>query len=95
MFAPSHLTTPLRLALFIDAQNTYRRAGDRFFPNTQFGVDGQFDPVRLGQLIARQGKTWRRILLPIRSAYLLRSACSEIMVVDARLSYRAIFGYYF
>ena len=42
------MTTPLRLALFIDAQNTYRRARDHFFPNTQSGVDGQFDPVKLG-----------------------------------------------
>lgn len=50
------MTTPLRLALFIDAQNTYRRARDCFFPNTQSGVDGQFDPVRLGQLIASRAR---------------------------------------
>lgn len=50
------MTTPLRLALFIDAQNTYRRARDRFFPNTQSGVDGQFDPVKLGQLIASRAR---------------------------------------
>ena len=49
------MTTPLRLALFIDAQNTYRRARERFFPNPQSGVDGQFDPVKLGQLIASRG----------------------------------------
>ena len=50
------MTTPLRLALFIDAQNTYRRARDRFFPNTQSGVDGQFDPVKLGQLITGRAR---------------------------------------
>ena len=49
------MTTLLRLALFIDAQNAYRRARERFFPNPQSGVDGQFDPVKLGQLIASKG----------------------------------------
>ena len=49
------MTTPLRIALFIDAQNAYRRARDRFFPNPQSNVDGQFDPVKLGQLIASRG----------------------------------------
>ena len=49
------MTTPLRIALFIDAQNAYRRARDRSFPNPQSNVDGQFDPIRLGQLIASRG----------------------------------------
>ena len=49
------MTTPLRIALFIDAQNAYRQARDRFFPNPQSSVDGQFDPVKLGQLIASRG----------------------------------------
>ena len=49
------MTTPLRLALFVDAQNTYRRARESFFPNPQSGVDGQFDPVKLGQSIASRG----------------------------------------
>ena len=49
------MTTPLRIALFIDAQNAYRRARDRFFPNPQSNVDGQFDPIKLGQLIASRG----------------------------------------
>ena len=49
------MTTPLRIALFIDAQNAYRRACDRFFPNPQSNVDGQFDPIKLGQLIASRG----------------------------------------
>ena len=48
------MVTPLRLALFIDAQNAYRRARGRFFPNPQSNVDGQFDPVKLGQLIANR-----------------------------------------
>ena len=43
------MTTPLRIALFIDAQNAYRRARDRFFPNPQSNVDGQFDPIKLGE----------------------------------------------
>lgn len=46
------MATPLRLALFIDAQNAYRRARACFFPEVLSGVHGQFDPVRLGHLIA-------------------------------------------
>lgn len=49
------MTTPLRLALFIDAQNAYRRARERFFPNPESGVDGQFGPAKLGHLIANRG----------------------------------------
>ena len=49
------MVTPLQLALFIDAQNAYRRARDRFFPNPQSSIEGQFDPVKLGQLIASRG----------------------------------------
>ena len=46
------MTMPLRLALFIDAQNAYRRALACLFPNSQSGKDGQFDPMELGRLIA-------------------------------------------
>ena len=43
---------PLRLTLFIDAQNAYRRARSLFFPHVVSGRHGQFDPMKLGQLIA-------------------------------------------
>ena len=46
------MTMPLRLALFIDAQNAYRRARACFYPNSQSGKDGHFYPVELGRLIA-------------------------------------------
>ena len=46
------MTQPLRLALFIDAQNAYRRARACFYPNPQSGKDGHFHPVALGRLIA-------------------------------------------
>ena len=49
------MTTTLRLALFIDGQNAYRRARAVFFPNTQSGMDGQFRPMDLGRLIASKG----------------------------------------
>ena len=49
------MTTPLRLALFIDGQNAYRRARALFFPNPQSGRDGQFRPLDLGRLIAGRG----------------------------------------
>ena len=49
------MTMPLRLALFIDAQNAYRRARACFFPGSQSGKDGQFYPMELGRLIAGRG----------------------------------------
>lgn len=49
------MTTPLRLSLFIDGQNAYRRARAVFFPNTQSGTDGQFRPMDLGRLVAGRG----------------------------------------
>ena len=49
------MTMPLRLALFIDAQNAYRRARASSFPNPQSGKDGHFHPMELGRLIAGRG----------------------------------------
>ena len=49
------MTTALRLALFIDAQNAYRRARAALFPNAQSNRDGQFRPMDLGRLIASRG----------------------------------------
>ena len=49
------MTTPQRLVLFIDYQNTYRRARSVFFPNPQSGRDGHLKPMALGQLIASRG----------------------------------------
>ena len=45
----------LRLVLFIDAQNTYRCARESFFGPGDFHTYGQFDPIKLGQLIAGRG----------------------------------------
>ena len=47
--------TTLRLVLFIDYQNAYRRARDVFFPNPQSGRDGHLKPMDLGRLIERRG----------------------------------------
>ena len=49
------MTTPLQLAVFIDAQNTYLNARERFFGGGRSGVDGQFSPMALGHLIAGRG----------------------------------------
>ena len=49
------MSEPLRLVLFIDAQNTYRGARDSFFPHGGPSSNGQFDPVRLGELLAARG----------------------------------------
>ena len=49
------MTTPLRLVLFIDGQNAYRRARALFFSNPRSGRDGHFRPMELGGLIADRG----------------------------------------
>ena len=48
----SSMASPLRLTLFIDAQNTYLNAKEMFFPEGSSSSDGQFDPWKLGELIA-------------------------------------------
>ena len=45
----------MRLALFIDAQNTYRGARTSFFNDYAPSVDGQFDPAKMGELIESRG----------------------------------------
>lgn len=45
----------MRLVLFIDAQNTYMGARECFFSITDPHVFGQFDPVKLGALVASRG----------------------------------------
>ena len=54
-FIVASRSEPLRLALFIDAQNAYRGARASFFPHGGAASNGQFDPVRLGQLLAARG----------------------------------------
>ena len=49
------MTEPLKLVLFIDAQNTYRGARESFFPSGGPVTCGQFNPVRLGELMAARG----------------------------------------
>ena len=49
------MITPLRLALFIDGQNAYRRARALFFRDPQSSRDGQFRPIDLGHMIAGRG----------------------------------------
>lgn len=45
------MSCPPRLVLFVDDQNFYRMARRAFFPGSISHVDGQFNPVRLGELI--------------------------------------------
>lgn len=49
------MVEPLRLVLFIDAQNAYRGARDSFLPGGGPATYGQFNPMRLGELIAARG----------------------------------------
>ncbi len=46
------MDSPLRLKLFVDAQNTYLNAKEMFFPDGSASTSGQFDPWKLGELIA-------------------------------------------
>ena len=47
---------PLKVVLFVDGQNTYRGAREIFFGRErQPAVSGQYDPVKLGELIAARG----------------------------------------
>ena len=50
------MTTPLRLVLFVDAQNTYMGARRAFFPADSPSVNGQVNPWRLGEIIAKRSK---------------------------------------
>ncbi|MCE2469683.1 MAG: NYN domain-containing protein [Dehalococcoidia bacterium] len=43
------------MTVFIDAQNTYKGARECFFGSPVHYVSGQFDPVRLGNLLAARG----------------------------------------
>ena len=49
------MTVPLKLALFIDVQNTYRGARASFFNDSAPTFEGQFDPAKLGKLIESRG----------------------------------------
>ncbi|MDE2837347.1 MAG: NYN domain-containing protein [Chloroflexota bacterium] len=50
------MTSPLRLELFIDAQNTYRSARRSFFSPNALPVNGQFNPRRLGEIVAERSR---------------------------------------
>ncbi|MBI2858147.1 MAG: NYN domain-containing protein [Chloroflexi bacterium] len=46
---------PLRLMVFIDAQNAYRGAREAFFPLDSPHTDGQVDPMKVGHLLESKG----------------------------------------
>ena len=49
------MLSPLKLAVFIDAQNTYRGARERFFHNSGTSVNGQISPMKLGTRLEARG----------------------------------------
>ena len=49
------MAVPLKLSLFIDAQNAYRGARTIFFDDSAPSVCGQFNPAKLGALIESRG----------------------------------------
>ena len=49
------MVNPLRLVLFIDAQNTSRGARDSFFRSGGPSVNGQINPMKLGRLLESRG----------------------------------------
>lgn len=46
---------PQRVVLFIDYQNMYREARRAFFEKLDPSNQGQFDPIKLGQLLTQSG----------------------------------------
>ncbi len=50
------MDTPLRLVLFIDAQNAYRSAREAFFARNSPSFNGQFSPKRLGEIVAERSR---------------------------------------
>jgi uncharacterized LabA/DUF88 family protein len=56
-----------RVVLFIDLQNTYRGARDAFFTHPASYIDGQFDPIAIGNLICdRAPAGFNRVLHEVR-----------------------------
>ena len=49
------MADPLKLVLFIDAQNAYKGAREHFFSRNDPSPSGQVDPVKLGGLIETRG----------------------------------------
>lgn len=50
------MDAPLRLVLFIDAQNTYRSAREAFFTRNSPSSHGQFNPRRVAELVAKRSR---------------------------------------
>lgn len=49
------MTGPLRLALFVDGQNTYKGAREAFCSDNAHYTQGQIDPRKVAELIAGRG----------------------------------------
>ena len=49
------MATPLKLVLFVDAQNAYQCARDVLLPGVKHHTDGQIDPWAAAELIAARG----------------------------------------
>ena len=49
------MAIPLRLALFIDAQNTCQGSRSSLFNDAAPSADGQFHPARVGDLLVARG----------------------------------------
>lgn len=59
--------TELKCTLFIDAQNVYKSARDAFFnKDVDHHTKGQFDPIRLGQIVCSRNKVVKRTISSVR-----------------------------
>ncbi|MEX0682668.1 MAG: NYN domain-containing protein [Dehalococcoidia bacterium] len=45
-----------RLVLFVDAQNLYKGCRRAFFPEAGSHIDGQFDPIKIGEIVASRSR---------------------------------------
>ena len=56
----------LRLALFIDAQNTYKGAREAFFPDGGHYTDGQIDPRKVAERLQVEVRLMDRIVRSVQ-----------------------------
>jgi uncharacterized LabA/DUF88 family protein len=50
---------PDRMMVFVDYQNTYKGARDAFFPNAATGMEGQFHPLALANVLCQIRQEYR------------------------------------
>lgn len=74
--------TPKRLAVFIDASNLYRDFRRAFCQDPMLPTDGQFDPLKLGQLLATRAPLYEDWTLLSTRVYMGQASAAR----DSRMA---------